>query len=72
MPAYNLAELMSMATYESGRRADIPRSTVSFYVNEAYMEVANQVPHALMERIAVSSTTSGSWRRMLRAPGASG
>lgn len=67
MPAYNLGELLSQATYSVGRRADIPRSIVSFYANEAYMEVANQVPHALMERIAVSSTTSGENRIELPA-----
>lgn len=59
MPAYTLGELMSQATFRAGRRSDLPASQVSFLANEAYMEVAQAVPHALHERIAISSTTSG-------------
>lgn len=59
MPSYNLGEIMSLATARIGRRADIPVSTVSLHINMAYQEVAESVPHALQERIAVSSTTSG-------------
>jgi hypothetical protein len=59
MPQYTLGELMSMATTECGRRADIPISEVSMRVNRAYFEVANALEPSLQERVAVSSTTSG-------------
>ena len=59
MPSYSLAELMSHATARAGRRADLDKSDVSFYVNISYFEVAEQLPDELREQIAVSSTTSG-------------
>lgn len=59
MPAYTLGEIMSQATARIGRRADIPESVCSFWANAAYLEVASAVPHAMQERIAVSSLTSG-------------
>lgn len=59
MPAYTLGELMSQATWRAGRRSDLSASHVSFLANEAYMEVAQAVPHAMHEKIAISSTTSG-------------
>ena len=59
MPSYSLGELMSLATTDVGRRADIPISVASQRVNMAYFEVAGAVEHALLEQVAVSSTTSG-------------
>jgi len=59
MPAWNLGDFMSHATARIGRRSDIAASTVSFYVNMAYQEVAQAQPSALMEQLTVSSTTSG-------------
>lgn len=50
MPKYTLGEIMSMATRGVGQRADIPESVVSFYVNAAYMEVAESSDHALLEK----------------------
>jgi len=50
---------MSQATARIGRRSDLAASTVSFYTNMAYQEVAQATPHALLETITVSSTTSG-------------
>lgn len=58
MPSYSLGEIMSQATARVGRRADIETSVASFWANAAYFEVATAAPHALLERIAVSSTTS--------------
>lgn len=59
MPSFSLGELMSMATQNVGRRDDIPASTVSQRVNQAYFEVAGSIENRLSERLAVSSTTSG-------------
>jgi hypothetical protein len=59
MPAYTLSECMSFATTEAGRRDDIAASVVSRLVNEAYMEVAVETSPEALERIAVSSTTTG-------------
>jgi hypothetical protein len=59
MPQYNLGEIMSFSTRRMGRRADIDKSFVSFYVNASYFEVVAQLPDKLQERIAISSTTSG-------------
>lgn len=50
---------MSFATTDAGRRSDITASTVSRLVNEAYMEVAATSNPEGLERIAVSSTTTG-------------
>ena len=59
MPAFTLGEIMSQGTARVGRRADIPLSDASFWANVAYLEVADAIPFALQERIAISSTTSG-------------
>lgn len=59
MPKWDLGDIMSWATKGVGRRADIDRSDVSFLANQAYADVADRAPHALQEKIAVSSTTSG-------------
>src|SRR3990167_93340 len=59
MPSWNLGELMSKAKARIGRRSDLTASEVSFWVNQAYFDVSDAVPHALQERLAVSSTTSG-------------
>jgi hypothetical protein len=50
---------MSQATARIGFRADIPLSTVSFYVNEAYQEVAQAAHHGLLEGTAWFSVNSG-------------
>ena len=59
MPSYTFANLCSWATTDAGRRADIPASDVSRLVNEAYLEVASECEPEGLERIAVSSTTTG-------------
>lgn len=56
---------MSLATARVGRRVDIPTSTVSLLANAAYFEVVANTPHAMQERYAVSSTTSGEGRIVL-------
>ncbi len=58
---------MSKATTRIGRRSDIAASDVSFYVNMAYQEIAAAQPHALLETLTVSSTTSGENRIELPA-----
>lgn len=50
---------MSNATARIGRRSDLAVSTISYWVNVAYQEVAQAAPSALMEILTVSSTTSG-------------
>ena len=57
MPAWTLSDLMSNATAALGNRVDIAASTVSFWVNQAYEDVWNILPHDQHEAIAVSSTT---------------
>jgi hypothetical protein len=59
MPSYNLSEIMSFATFEAGRRADLAQSDVSRMVNESYLEVAVETQPEGLERLAVSSTTTG-------------
>jgi hypothetical protein len=56
---------MSHATAGIGHRSDIPKSTVSFLVNEAYAQVASAAPPAWQEKLAISSTTSGENRVFL-------
>ena len=65
MPNWTLSELMSRATARVGRRANIPASEVSFWVNQAYQDISEVAPHALQECIAISSTTSGENRFQL-------
>lgn len=67
MPSWTLAQIMSQATTRIGRRSDITLSDVSFWVNVAYQEICASQPGALMETIAVSSTTSGENRIELPA-----
>lgn len=67
MPAWTLGDLMSRATTRIGRRDDITLSDASYWVNAAYQEVAQAAPHALLETITVSSTTSGENRIELPA-----
>lgn len=59
MPAFNLGEIMSIATTDCGRDVSIPASTVSQRANIAYMEVANAGEFALLDRVAYTSLTSG-------------
>lgn len=59
MPRWNLSEIMSDVTHRLGRRVDIPKSVISRYVNQAYQDVTNTARPMQLERIAVSSTTSG-------------
>lgn len=60
MPSWSLSELMSRTTEALGNRVDIPASTVSFWVNQAYDEVWNLVPHSEQETSAVTSTVASS------------
>ncbi len=59
MPNYTLNEIMSFATANAGRRADITESTMSRLANEAYFEVFYSSDPQESESIAVSSTTTG-------------
>ncbi len=59
MPAYTLGEIMSFATSDMGRRADIAQSDASRLANEAYFEVFYACDPQEGEKIAVSSTTTG-------------
>lgn len=59
MPGYSLSEIMSFATGNAGRRADITQSDVSRLANEAYFEVFYASNPQEAESIAVSSTTTG-------------
>ena len=65
MPSWTLEEITSQATARVGRRANLPLSTVSFWANQAYQEVAEIAPHALQEAIAISSTSSAENRFQL-------
>lgn len=62
MPSYTLGELISSATANVGRRADLSQSEVSRLVNEAYFEVIYTSDPQEFEKIAVSSTTTGEHR----------
>ncbi len=57
MPAWNLGDIMSNATVALGNRADIALSTASFWANEAYEQVWNDLPFDEEEALAISSTT---------------
>ena len=59
MPSYTLSEICSFATLEAGRRDDLSLSVVSRLANEAYAEVVVETNPEGLERIAVSSTTTG-------------
>ncbi len=67
MNANTLGQIMSAATRRAGRRSDLDISTVSGYVNQAYLEVAESVPHALLESITTYSLSSGSYNGTLPA-----
>lgn len=60
MPSYTLGEIMSHATFAVGRRSDLEASRVSFWANEAYMEVADIAPLSLSETTTFLSFVSGS------------
>ena len=53
---------MSAATTRIGHRSDIAASEVSFWINEAYMEVSATMDSSLQEHLAYSSIVSGQSR----------
>ena len=57
-----LGQIASIATTFNQGRMDIPLSEASFYANLAQAEVATRTKHQPLERLAVSSTTSGERR----------
>lgn len=58
MPSWTLAQLMSETTRALGNRGDLAQSDVSFWVNEAYEEVSQQLCFENeSEAVAISSTT---------------
>jgi hypothetical protein len=57
--------MMSTVTARMGDRWDIPASEVSFWVNEAYQQVANMSDHDPLEKIKFASITSLDDRRLL-------
>ena len=57
-----LADITSRATTLAGGRRDWAVSEVSFWANQAAVEVYQQVYHTPLEALAVSSTTSGEQR----------
>jgi len=59
VPSYSLGEILSSATAAIGRRADIALSDASRIANDAYFQVAYATRPEELERIAISSTTSG-------------
>ena len=67
MAIWKLGEMMSDLTARMGRRVDLPKSVVSRYVNQAYFDVAELARPQNLERIAISSTTSGENRYALPA-----
>lgn len=58
----SLAQIASIATTFNQGRLDITLSEASFYANLALSEVATRTKHQTLERIAISSTTSGERR----------
>ena len=56
---YTLGQVLSEATAIVGNRSDVPASRVSFYANQAALDINYAVEPQEMEAIAVSSTTSG-------------
>ena len=58
MPKWTLGDMISDLTNRLGR-PDIPQSTLSRYVNQAYLDVVGMSDPVAQERIAISSTTSG-------------
>ena len=59
MPAFTLGDICSRATTLIGRRSDIALSDATFWANVAIQDVARESEQALLERLTVSSTTSG-------------
>lgn len=53
---------MSASTTRIGHRSDIAASEVSFWINEAYMEVAQAARPSLLEHLAYTSIVSGESR----------
>ena len=69
MPNWSLSELMSNATARIGQRADLDSvSVVSFWLNQAYQDVAQSTTHALLESENIFSVDSGD--SLLGLPGA--
>ena len=58
MPSWALSDLMSPTTAALGNRVDIPASTVSFWINQAYEDVWNVLPHDQQETSTVTNTTT--------------
>lgn len=67
MPAWTLGDICTRATTRIGRRADISLSDCTFWANQAIQDVALATEQALLEKITVSSTTSGENRVELPA-----
>lgn len=59
MPEWTLGQLKSNATARIGQRTDLSASDVSFWVNQAYADIVQRWPHALSERTAGFSVSSG-------------
>lgn len=59
MPRWNLQEMISDLTQRLGRRVDLPQSVLSRYVNQAYQDIVNIARPFKLQRLAISSTTSG-------------
>lgn len=62
MVELSLAQIASIATSYNQGRLDYSLSECSFYANLALTEVATRTKHQPLERLAVSSTTSGERR----------
>lgn len=60
MPAWNLSELMSRATEALGNRAEIPASTVSFWVNQSENDCWFSLRLDQQEVSTATSTTTNS------------
>ena len=55
--SWTLADFLSRSTAGMVNRGEMTLSAASFWINEAQRHVWEMLPHALHERIAVSSTT---------------
>jgi hypothetical protein len=65
---WDLCEIMSAVTARLGDRWDLPASTVSFWVNQAYQVVANMAHHDGQEVIRWSSMSTGATHFDQRIP----
>lgn len=68
MPSYTLGNMMSFATANAGRRADIGESDASRLVNEAYFEVAQASNPRGLESLKTFSIDSGADDYVLSLP----